>query len=289
MYRSILVRCTGSAADVAVYRGALSLGRRFGAHLTFVHVRLDVDKTIAAMTATDMLGGAWVGDAMESMERDAATLERKASDAVHAFCAAEGVAFASEPGVAGVTAEWLVEIGFEPEKLGEIGRAADLIVLGRQDESGTVAVDVLEAALLDSGRPLLLVAPEVQEVAADVIAIAWKGTAEAARAVTAAMPLIGRAKRVLVFSVDEDNATTGKEPCERLAHSLRWHPAPVEARVLPRDDGPPVETLMTGVRGSGADLLVMGGYTHTRLREMIFGGFTRQVLLAAPVPILMAH
>ena len=140
------------------------------------------------------------------------------------------------------------------------------------------------------GLPLLLAPREVSEDICSTIAIAWKETAEAARAVTAAMPLLHLARRVLVLSVSEDDDPTEAESsARRLAEQLRWHGFKVAAHHVPADTLAPAEALMDVAKKVGAKLLVMGGYGHSRAYEFVFGGFTRHALANTTLPVLMAH
>src|SRR6185437_12830470 len=108
------------------------------------------------------------------------------------------------------------------------------------------------------------------------IAIAWKETAEAARAVTAAMPLLRRARRVMVLTVSEDETEPPSDASgQRLAEHLRWHGLKVAAHRAPLDMFTPPEALMAAAKNGGASMLVMGGYGHSRALEFVFGGFTR--------------
>ena len=139
----------------------------------------------------------------------------------------------------------------------------------------------LEASLLETGRSLLI--PSLATAAPLVggtIAIAWKPTPQAVRAVAASMPFITRAKNVVVMTVEEERAP---EKADRLVRSLAWHGCQAAA-VLLRNNGHAVETLFPAAKQS-ADLLVMGGYGHSRLRERAFGGFIRRALEDAPFRI----
>ena len=167
------------------------------------------------------------------------------------------------------------------------GTTADLIVASRGSGDDAALRSILEAVLLESGRPLLIpgaAAPAV--MMAEKIAIAWKPTAEAARAVALAMPFLARTKEIVVMTVEEEEGR--RDDADRLARSLAWHglAATVE-RLTPGAHGA-AETLLAAV-STKAGLLVMGGYGHSRLREWVFGGFTQRVLADAPLPVLIAH
>jgi nucleotide-binding universal stress UspA family protein len=123
------------------------------------------------------------------------------------------------------------------------------------------------------------------------VAVAWKESAEAARAMTGAMPLLLRAKKMFVISVDESGhqkeqlANSG----ERLVAQLARHGLATEAHVLSSPPHAAAETLARAGVELGADLLVAGAYSHGRMRELVFGGFTRQVLSSCELPVFLMH
>jgi nucleotide-binding universal stress UspA family protein len=288
MFKYILVPVTGAETDAPVFATALAVARLMPAHLEFLHVRFDVQQTLMAIASGDMGGGGGYTQIMDSLEEDAATRQRQAEHAFMDFCHREHLAISSDPATNLPSAEWHVETGEEPRWLAERGHIADLLVVGRAREGEPVAMDVLEAALMASGRPVLIASARPPTALTGTIAIAWKDCPEAARAVAAAMPFIERADRVVILSVDEGAATEG-ESCERLRHALGWHNAGTMVRRVKPAGRAAAETLLAAAAAAGADMLVMGGYGHSRTREVIFGGFTRHVLTDAPLPILMAH
>ena len=148
---------------------------------------------------------------------------------------------------------------------------------------------LMEAALMDTGRPVLINGENTSLVLDGTVAIAWKNTREAASAVAAALPFLRLAKRVIVFTVEEETPDDVDKSHLRLVHALRWHNANTGSQVLRHESRPAVRVLLDALIREKCDLLVMGGYGHTRLREAVFGGFTRAVLEAAALPVLMAH
>jgi nucleotide-binding universal stress UspA family protein len=288
MFKYILVPVTGSETDAPVFTTALAVARLSGAHLEFLHVRVDVQQTLMAMATADMGGGAGYDQIIVSLEQDVASRQQKAELAFRGFCERERLTISSEPATDLPSAEWRMETGDEPAWLAEHGRAADLLVVGRTREGEPVAMDVLEASLMATGRPVLIAPAKPPSRISGTVAIAWKNRPEAARAVAAAQPLVAMADQVIILSVDE-GAGTDEQSCERLRHALSWHNANTTVQRLKQDGRPPVETLLAAATAAGADVLVMGGYGHSRVREVIFGGFTRHVLTGADLPILMAH
>jgi len=171
------------------------------------------------------------------------------------------------------------------------GRYSDLIVLCRASSDSEYSTDVVANILVGCGRPLLLVPDMPPHTIGSTIAVAWKESAEAARAVTGAMPLLARAKRVFVVTVREEGAEPAPvfEPAERLAGQLKKHGLPAEGHSIVSGGHAVPNAVLQSARESGADLIVMGAYSHSRFRELVFGGFTRQVLQSCDLPVLLLH
>lgn len=287
MIKTILVPATGSDSDGAVFASALAVARAFAAHLEFLHVRPDAAATAVAM-ASDGGGATMVGGLINRLEEEASEREEKAKRLFQGFCEREGLALRdAPPGPQGPSAQWVREIGAEPYWVAEYGRAADLLVIGRPGEDEGVSLETIEGALIDSGRPLLIPPAASLTAVPETIAIAWKATPQAARALTAASPFLSIAKQIVVLTVAEDQRSS-EEEADRLMTGLRWHGIPVSVRHLRPEGHNAADTLLSAA-GEHAALLVMGGYGHSRLREWIFGGFTLRVLRGAEVPVLMAH
>lgn len=288
MIKTILVTATGNESDAATFAAALAIARPCAAHLDLLHVRLD-PVSIAVAMSTDAGSGALAAGIIEQLEQDGRQREAKARDSFARFCAAAGLAETTAPAAvatAAPSAQWHVEAGEESRWMAAYGVASDLIVAPRATGEDAGARSVLETVLLETGRPLVIPAASAPPPNFERIAIAWKATPQAARAVAAAMPLLTRAKEVVVISVEEPQAI--HQEADRLVRNLAWHG--VAATSAPLTPGPAGvgATLLAGARDR-ADLLVMGGYGHSRLREWVFGGVTQLVLADAPLPVLIAH
>jgi nucleotide-binding universal stress UspA family protein len=287
MIKTILVPATGNALDDQVFPTALAVARRFEAHLDFLHVRFDATALAVAMTA-ESGGPAMLGGLTDRFEAEANRREASAKRRFDDFCRREGLAVRHVPSIEpGPSAGWRCETGIEPAWVTECGRAADLIVAGRPVDGEAAVPETIEAALLESGRPLLIPGARAMTAIPETIAIAWKPTREAAHAVTAAMPLLAAAKEVVILTVAEDESVASAEDGPLMA-ALRWHGFRVSACHLPPDQAGAPDSLLAAARERSA-LLVMGGYGRSRLREWIFGGFTRRVLTRAEIPVLIAH
>ena len=162
-----------------------------------------------------------------------------------------------------------------------------MLVIARPADDQGVSIDTVEAALVGTGRPVLIVPATPLVAIPETIVIAWKAAPEAARAVTAAMPLLSRAKQILIATVAEEEGLSDEEGA-RLTTALGWHGLHVSTRHLRPDRLGAADTLLAAAAEQSA-LVVMGAYGHSRMREWIFGGFTQSVLHRAEVPVLMMH
>src|ERR1700746_1198407 len=204
MIKSILVLATGSQTDDAVFTSALAAARAFNAHLDFLHVRVDAAARVAAR-APDGSGAAMVSGLVERIDEEATRREDTGRQLFHSFCERERLAIADTPaGQQSPTAQWLRQTGDEAYWVREYGRAADLLVIGHPADDQGVSIDTIEAALVGAGRPVLIVPAAPMVSLPETIVIAWKAAPEAARAVTAAMPLLSRAKQIQIVTVAEE-------------------------------------------------------------------------------------
>ncbi|MGI9482764.1 MAG: universal stress protein [Hyphomicrobiales bacterium] len=175
----------------------------------------------------------------------------------------------------------------------EHGHMADLIILGQTDDErdGSSARELRERVLLESGRPVLFVPyAGTFETIGDNVLVAWNARREAARSVFDALPLLEGASHVRVHWVnaaDEDEEIN--LPGAELAATLARHGVKVQAEGSVARDISVADELLARISDFGSDLLVMGGYGHSRTRELVFGGATRQILSQMTVPVLMSH
>lgn len=167
-------------------------------------------------------------------------------------------------------------------------RGTDLIVVGRDvPRAGRDAmVPDPGTVLMEAGRPVLVAPPGVERLEAARIVVAWKDAPEARRAVTAALPFVGRADKVFVAVAGGEARFQGAEEVSDL---LCRHGAHVTTHLLDAPGGAIADEVLRFAKREDADLVVMGGYGHSRVREWLFGGVTRDMLQGSPLCCLMSH
>jgi nucleotide-binding universal stress UspA family protein len=172
--------------------------------------------------------------------------------------------------------------------IGSYGRVFDLIVLGRPGRAAqNPRMAPLEAALFESGRPVLIAPPPPPEELGRNVLVAWNGSTEQARTNAFAMPLLRGADEVTVLTV-EGGMTPGPTGDEVALHLVR-NGAPATAVTVAPAGRTTGETILDHAKLRGCDLIVKGAYAQSRLRQMIFGGATRHILAHTTLPVLMAH
>jgi nucleotide-binding universal stress UspA family protein len=193
----------------------------------------------------------------------------------------------------GVRAEWRVDEGDVVGAVKLHARYADLTIVGQgldlKDAPGELAVLPQELAL-GVGRPVLVV-PRYGafERVGERVLIAWNGSREATRAVHDAIPILKEATRVTVLSIDPDGEPQPRTPSADIALHLARHGIAGEAASTSSVDIEVGDVLLSRAADLGADLIVMGAYGHSRVREMVLGGATRHLLQHMTVPVLMSH
>jgi nucleotide-binding universal stress UspA family protein len=278
MIKDIAFHLSTRTPDTATTDYAVSVAAAFEAHLAGIAFALDpfIPPT---MGIGDAVPADWIDEQREESEAAARAAIARFEEAArrNAISAESRRLDASLAGAA--------------QMFGRIARRFDLSIV-RQAEPGKAPLEdlVIEAALFDAGRPVLVV-PYIQKgtLALDRIMVCWDGGHNAARAVGDAMPFLHRAKSVEVVIVQGDAGKSDEIPGADIGEHLARHDLEVEVKRIVVKDGDVMDTILSHAADVGTDFLVMGGYGHSRLREFILGGVTRGILATMTVPVLMSH
>ena len=280
-YKSILTIVTDAARADAAITGAAAIAATQDAHLDIL--ALGVDRT--------QVGYAYIGTGAVVLQ---AAIDRAEQDAKEIDAAVRRALAAQTP-----TLRWTVEAAFTQlgaltDLVAQRARFADLVILPRPYAAaqGPEAEAVIEAALFQ-GRAPVLVLPDLGAGRAATprrAVIAWNQSAEAMAAVRTALPLLKQADLVNIAVIDPpQHGPERSDPGGMLCQMLVRHGVKAEVSVLARTLPRISDILARHVRDQNADLLVMGAYGHSRLREAILGGATRNMLEQTEIPVLMAH
>jgi nucleotide-binding universal stress UspA family protein len=274
--KNILVPIETHSSVDSVLQTALLLAQRFDSYVEGMPLGPDLPDLVAfdmpvSWTVTDQ--NTWKEMADEAHRRFEASMraanitERGADEHMPAF-------------------GWTGERSFGDSQIGSYARLFDCTVLGRPGgDRGDPRMATAETVLFESGRPILLAPPVTPTAMGDTVVIAWNQSMETARASAMALPIFRKAQKVIVMTVEEfrSDGPSG----ELFAEMLRHHGVSAEfvlRNAKHRNSG---EAILRGAEALGADLIVKGAYTQSRLRQMFFGGATSHLLNHATIPVFM--
>lgn len=289
MIKTILVPLLGDRSDDNVLGFAHAAAIQLHAHIHALHVSRNPVDDVLRLTIGD---GIITRELWNAIERDIRDKHDRARHSFDVFCNARAIQICNVPNAAPAgTASWHEVEGSPAAETGLRARFNDLVVVSRGDDASGFAPGELGDILVRSGRPVLISSPKTMcPKMFETIAIGWKDTLEVAHMMTAAMPLLETAKRVVILIASEySDEEINRQHAERLTAELEWHGIKPEIRhLVPKEISVP-EALIDAARKAGADLLTLGGYGHSRAREFVFGGVTRYMLEAAHFPVLIVH
>jgi nucleotide-binding universal stress UspA family protein len=283
--KTILVPTEQNAAMTSALDVALLLARKFDSCIEGFPLR----PAVADMVAMDPDAGL----TMVAVKENDAEMVRQAEDLFQSFMKRHGVTqradeVTASPLPASLSWTWNTAAPSGNDFVGSYGRVFDVIVLARPGEEWqSPSMVTLESALFESGRPVLIAPPASPRSLATHILIAWNRSTEQARATAFAMPLLRRAERITILTVE--GSTVAGPSGVQLARSLTMNGIAAEPITIAPGKVSAGETILRKAEELGCDLIVKGAYTQSRLRQMIFGGATRHILANANLPVLMAH
>ena len=283
--RSILVPVRGDGKGESVLDHALCLARRHNAHIEVLHCRPKPEDMVPyGVPLPSSLRQSLINSAKGLADEE----EGKMRQLFDAYCEKRGIQEVDDfpwPQDA-VSATWREATGKQANVIGVKGRLVDLIAVPKPDRSQNLGLNTLQAALLESGKLVLMCPPQDCSSLGARIAIAWNGSGEVARAVTAALPVLKLADEVILLTPEgKDLPVTAGE----AAIYLETHGVSCRTQSFARTSSTIAETLLDNAKKVGADSLLMGAYGQSRQRELIMGGVTQFVVDHADLPILLMH
>ncbi|MCP3467849.1 universal stress protein [Bradyrhizobium sp. CCGUVB23] len=278
--KTILVPIYNMAMMTSALEVAVRLAQRTGAYVEGFPLRFSIPQYVVAELAT----GLSLDSYHERSEEEIAELRRSFEAFMLKHEVPKATASSNRP-----CFDWFDNAPEGEDFVGSYGRAFDIIVMPRSDvDAAGPHRRVIESALFESGRPVLLAPPDVPRSIATNIVIHWNGSTEQARANAFAMPLLRLAERVTLLRVIGGQDVAGPS-ADQIVRQLQYNDIPAKLVSVELGDRNTGEAVLDAARAQGCDLLIKGAFTRNRLRQMIFGGATSHVMEHADLPVLLAH
>ena len=278
-FRTILVPIEQHDLMSSTLETALCLAQKFDSYIEGFALHVANPAAYAMADATAVVTPKWEQDIVENAKQTRGLFET--------FMQEHGVPCGAQAGA--LSSKWLEDAPEGDDFMGSHGRLFDVIVLGRPGHTPKGSrIGTLEAALFESGRPVLVAPPSPRPQMGTNALVAWNCSTEQARTIAFSMPILKRAHRVIVLTVEGGAAAPGPTG-QQLCHYLQLSGVPAKPMTVGLKGRLTGEAVLEHANALGCDLLIKGAYTQSRLRQFIFGGTTRYILSNATLPILMAH
>ena len=277
----ILLPLTGADSDLRCLRAGLNIAKRYGAYVECLFVNRNPTDAlpVAGEALTGQIATELVNAVAEANKRQGARAREMFLAAIEEAGVVEGAARA---GSTQAGANFMETMGEPGERTAVAARLADMTVFPIADFAYEI-----EPTLMEAQRPCLLLPESSSQQIGKKVMIAWDGGPEAARALSGALPLLEEAAEVTV--VTAQNREMDAFAMESMQTYLASHGIAVRAKQVPLGSAPVGQVILAAAADLGADLLVMGAYGHSRIRELILGGATRYVIYNARLAVMMVH
>lgn len=283
--KSIYLALSGETEAESAVDAAFVLTKAFNAHLvgsdTVTETGPFLDQTGVGMMA------AYYDELYQTAEKVQSHKRTVAGEAFEQMRQKHGVDLKVKPEDYGPTCYWHAHDG-DADVVARLGRLADVIVIACPGERSSYAdLRTMEQAVFDARRPVLMVPAGTELDLSAPSLVAWNGSAEAARALINAVPLLSHGGQVTLLQVGD--LETGATEISEAESYLRLHGIGVSAKVMERGKSSVTDCVVAEAKSIGAGSLVMGAYTHNPWREMVLGGVTQNMIKHAMIPVLFAH
>ncbi len=286
--KTILAPLYDSALDTVVVDAAAKLAVQFNAHLETLLLRVSVD--VASEFISSRIDTKHYRQLLDELAHQIESDERAVKEKFEQIISNARISLSDDPSSnAQPSASWRIETGDPAEVLARCGGAYDLIVAGHPSLSSEKpkSSQVLDAAIFNTARPVLLTSQTIAPTIGEVILLAWNRGIPAGRALLSAHPFLEKAKRVVILTIMTE-AKQGPEP-EDIARNLAWHGVSAEVKRVSPSSKTVADIITDQAVAIGADLIVMGAYSQSRVRERVLGGVTKAIMNRSDLPVLMAR
>ena len=283
--KSILMPLSSSGQVQERLLGALSVTTFFNAHLEVMHAQISPRQFIPDDAVAKHMPHSLLHELDALADKYSVTESSELQRMFFTLCEQQGITHGEASIADQPTAYWREINGLRSELAGERGKVSDLIIVP-QPKNGK-PTSTFEAAIMRSGKPVLLVPRTMTTFSPKRVMIAWNGSTEGGRAVTHALPVLQKAKAVVVAT--SHSSALRKPGANELIDYLARHGIRAVSKNFDSGRSSTGEALLSLVDSMGIDLLVMGAFTHRRVHEQIFGGITQHMVGHANIPVFMMH
>ncbi|HUB85074.1 MAG TPA: universal stress protein [Rhizomicrobium sp.] len=285
-YVKILAPLTGAARDATVLAAAFAAAKPFNAHIVALFVRPDPVEAMPFFG--EGVSGVMAQEIVDAAKEAADKASQDARGAIAVVAGQVGAVLTDKPEKRDTVSISLREVdGNFATRVAEASRLSDLVVFGPLKSDRPGLAEAFEAALLDTGRPVVLTGQTPPANFARRIAIGWDGSGACARAMLAAMPYLARAEAIDLLTIRKPNSEC--ESCDEAREYLSLHGLTCEEKMIDAGTRSVGEVLLEAASQSGAGLLVLGGYGHSRLLQMFSTSVTQHVVAHAQLPLFLVH
>lgn len=287
--RKILVPVLGRLDNTNALDLAVDLARILQAHVEALYLELDRDQVFVTGYEGENIG--WIDANYDRLPQLADKARVAAFAAFQAWTSGRHIAISTQrPGqINDVCVSWRERIGLPESVIADSARFCDLVALRRPDGADpSRRWPVIYAALVRAAHPVILLPPRSTTLSCETAIVAWNGSPQAQHALTAAMPMLERMHRVILLTIGAVDGA-GPEQDEELLGYLSYHEVCAERLILERGRREVGVRILEEAKANGAELLVMGAYTHSPTHEAIFGGPTQHVIETTDLPVLMVQ
>ena len=283
MIKVILVPLDGTDHSAAILHTALVVARRFDAHIKVVHVRGHTSEPYMFSSVPKAFRDEYLKMTNQEIDQVADRIKQQFND----FCAEAKIKKTRQVNTREVSASLHLLEGNSQSVLGHESRLADVVAMSRPVKhrlGGSSVGEMHEQLMLNSGRPVMIVPPDWDAKRVDHAAIGWNDSVEASRTVSMTLPWLRKMKKVTVLGSKKREAQAGE-----LVAYLKSHGCKSDSYILSSRSSNVGKTMLKACNRVGAEFLVVGGFSHTRTRQRLFGGVTSHLLANTNVITVMAH
>ncbi|MDF2367615.1 universal stress protein [Sneathiella sp.] len=292
-FKNILVPLSGANndSDAKALESAFNLAIRFGAHVNALHIKID-PRSAAAFVGEGMTS-TMIESVIEMAEKDGEERRKRARELFKEISERMQIPeihdIADRPAGEGPSTRFVEKQGNSEDTIHSYGRLFDLIIICKQEGEEQINNSLLiNAALRETGRPVLLLNKVLPKDVGLRVAFAWNGSVESARALSYSLPFLQTAEKVMLISAVDD-LDEDIHPLAVQRYLTMYGVQADRCEISDSNGKSTAESILAEAGKCNADILVMGAYTRSRLRRLFFGAVTEEVLNNCPIPVFMAH